>query len=408
MLQYFPTPYPDELWYSVLCRYHVRTGNPTHLTTIKELFAGKSYVAMGSFFPNNILYEVIQQLPEGTLDIEDVALNHTLFKYGFRFQPIEKKLEMLELIKQGQSAFPMKLSEMDQKFPKIKMCPICMKEDREKYGEPYWHLSHQIPMVNICQKHKCSLWVHECPTKNELNRNFILPDMCIGISKDYEVKPYDEFLTEILTQYQYMPLEVGPTNGYNNIYEALINEGYGTVRKNMDFIMNLKKISEDLCQLFGEDFIKRNFLRKDIDRLISNQMRLWKLKSPERYAMLATLVNQRAEVTFSAKRIENQLYKSVIEFSKEPVKHSREYMALKLGVKPEHITIATYNLGIKPFWNEEPEENEDHKERIVITVDCDQKQRIKEYVKSHGYKDSSSFILYCIEQEIAGEGERGQ
>ena len=25
MLQYFPTPYPDELWYSILGRYHVRS-----------------------------------------------------------------------------------------------------------------------------------------------------------------------------------------------------------------------------------------------------------------------------------------------------------------------------------------------------------------------------------------------
>ena len=28
MIPFFPTPYPDELWYSVICRYHIRSGNP--------------------------------------------------------------------------------------------------------------------------------------------------------------------------------------------------------------------------------------------------------------------------------------------------------------------------------------------------------------------------------------------
>lgn len=42
MLQYFPTPYPDELWYSVLGRYHVRSGNPNSATTLRELFGEES------------------------------------------------------------------------------------------------------------------------------------------------------------------------------------------------------------------------------------------------------------------------------------------------------------------------------------------------------------------------------
>lgn len=33
MLTYFPTPYPGEWWYSVLCRYHVRSGHAKHQTT---------------------------------------------------------------------------------------------------------------------------------------------------------------------------------------------------------------------------------------------------------------------------------------------------------------------------------------------------------------------------------------
>ena len=79
MLQYFPTPYPDELWYSVLGRYHVRSGNPNSATTLRELFGVESVGGMGNFLPNCGIRRVAEKLPEGVLDEREVALNHTLF-----------------------------------------------------------------------------------------------------------------------------------------------------------------------------------------------------------------------------------------------------------------------------------------------------------------------------------------
>ena len=55
MLQYFPTPYPDELWYSVLGRYHVRSGNPNSATTLRELFGEvKCYTNVVTVVANKI------------------------------------------------------------------------------------------------------------------------------------------------------------------------------------------------------------------------------------------------------------------------------------------------------------------------------------------------------------------
>lgn len=51
MLHYFPTPYPDELWYSVLCRYHVRSGNRESATTFRELFEIGTMQPFLHFFP---------------------------------------------------------------------------------------------------------------------------------------------------------------------------------------------------------------------------------------------------------------------------------------------------------------------------------------------------------------------
>ena len=48
------------------------------------------------------------------------------------------------------------------RFPKnkngtrfLRYCPLCFKEDKQKYGEAYWHKAHQIRGVDVCNKHGC-------------------------------------------------------------------------------------------------------------------------------------------------------------------------------------------------------------------------------------------------------------
>lgn len=38
MISFFPTPYEDELLYSILARYHLRSGNISYVDTNKDLF----------------------------------------------------------------------------------------------------------------------------------------------------------------------------------------------------------------------------------------------------------------------------------------------------------------------------------------------------------------------------------
>lgn len=45
MISFFPTPYPDELWYSVICRYHVHSGNSCAKHTMRQLYGDGTYTA---------------------------------------------------------------------------------------------------------------------------------------------------------------------------------------------------------------------------------------------------------------------------------------------------------------------------------------------------------------------------
>ena len=39
----------------------------------------------------------------------------------------------------------------------LRYCPECAKEDREKYGETYWHRCAQIHDIGVCPRHGCQL-----------------------------------------------------------------------------------------------------------------------------------------------------------------------------------------------------------------------------------------------------------
>lgn len=156
MLTYFPLPYPGEWWYSVLCRYHVCSGNSKHQSTIKELIPGRITAAIGSVYPNSTIRQILSGLPAGLLPVKDVIIKNTLFPYYSRFSSFEKKTAMLEQLCRGETIVITSIRKFTAKsVPKY--CPQCVVEDRSAYGEAYWHIDHQIPLMAICPEHGCSL-----------------------------------------------------------------------------------------------------------------------------------------------------------------------------------------------------------------------------------------------------------
>lgn len=98
MLTHFPTPYPNEWWYSVLCRYHVRSGYSKNQTTVGELFGGKVLAQMGALFPNSTILRVYDQLPQDIFRIRNCVIKNTLFPYFTRFYTQQEKENMLSQI----------------------------------------------------------------------------------------------------------------------------------------------------------------------------------------------------------------------------------------------------------------------------------------------------------------------
>lgn len=54
MLSFFPTPYPDELWYSVIARYHTHSGALSWQATMKALFGNAVTRMWAAFFQTTV------------------------------------------------------------------------------------------------------------------------------------------------------------------------------------------------------------------------------------------------------------------------------------------------------------------------------------------------------------------
>lgn len=158
MLSYFPNLYPDELLFSWFARYHDHSGNTSSKQTMKELFGNMSSVAVVDF-PNNLeaFYKSIAHF--NPPEINDVITNHSMYGYYTAFQSESMKGRAINYIKNGgkPGAIHMFLgiaASTIKNWQYLRFCPSCVQQDREKYGEAYWHMSHQLPKVFYCHLHQ--------------------------------------------------------------------------------------------------------------------------------------------------------------------------------------------------------------------------------------------------------------
>ena len=157
MISYLPKIYPDELIYSWFCRYYVHSGCFTHKMALDDILFNRHSNPSKEFLGhlNHAAQEKIQPL----YALEELILDHTMFPQYARFLPLAKKKEALhhlcyDFCDAHQLFAILPRTEIDR-F--LKYCPLCAAEDRQNYGEAYWHRVHQIRNLLICHRHNCFL-----------------------------------------------------------------------------------------------------------------------------------------------------------------------------------------------------------------------------------------------------------
>jgi len=133
-----------------------RSSNNHHLT---DLFR-KDRVAPNNTIPNQLI-ELVNQLGE-SVTIESLLNNHTFLPL---YRPFLKRHEfevLMQNIYDGQykKAF-MKLGltarGVNKEIECLRICPLCVIEDKLFSGVPYLHRIHQVSIVSVCVKHNIVL-----------------------------------------------------------------------------------------------------------------------------------------------------------------------------------------------------------------------------------------------------------
>ena len=156
-LSFFSVPYQDESYYSILCRYMVHSGLPSSHKTLTTLFGKK--ICPGSTLLLPYMSHVISQRlnPETGITEDTLICRHTAFHY-FRISYRAKEAAViLDRVKNGMKCGYRMSYRNSMASSYLRYCPVCAYEEKNEYGEMYWHRSHQLKGIMYCSKHGVKL-----------------------------------------------------------------------------------------------------------------------------------------------------------------------------------------------------------------------------------------------------------
>lgn len=249
---------PNESFYSYLSRLYVHSGIVNHIEFRKMVFK-RSNEYLDYNFVNVLSDEFMKEIDE-KIGFENIMLNHTLFKYYIRFLPKDKKL--LAWCKALENCNCLDDYLNLPKFRgnnKLRYCSECVKEDRLKFGEAYFHIEHNIQNINYCSIHCCKLKNTNIEITKSKERNLIPLELVVeDLSTEYIDK--DDINIKVVKYNVKSLLDNIDINSDDNIGDDLsrsLDKKYYRDK----YRKNCEKILEDL-KVFYKD-LDYNDLSKD-------------------------------------------------------------------------------------------------------------------------------------------------
>ncbi|WNF23166.1 TnsD family Tn7-like transposition protein [Mesobacillus jeotgali] len=182
---------------------------------------------------------------------------HTLYFFYSNFILDEEKVELNNLLEGNRAKVNRNLNEkIWSKHPvkRLRYCPECLIENTSKFGEDYWHLSHQIPTVFMCPQHQTllnesSISISESDLQvNKLKGNF-------QEESNPRLQKKTIFHLKNLTDASLFLNESDWNLKYNinfKLYFLLINKGYVTTAGEI----NILKLEKAIINHYGIEFLK--------------------------------------------------------------------------------------------------------------------------------------------------------
>ena len=259
MLGQFPKPYPDELLYSVLARYYVRSGYSNYVFAAEDLFQSR-YVRPSFEYISPLNDEVTGYLRKNDT-IQDVLLRHTMFPYHCRFLPKDRKQKAMQaLINMDGNFRNLILFPKRTATPSMRYCPMCAAEDRTSYGETYWHRLHQIIELPVCPVHKCFLMNTDYKLSGKLPPDLIPAEIVIPSSENNILCNNEKqlLLAEYIKEVFIMPIKMDNDLVVSNLLQRVTEKkSYRTPRGEVCRISALYKDFREFYQAVVDNLPKQ-------------------------------------------------------------------------------------------------------------------------------------------------------
>lgn len=232
--------HPDETIYSWFAWYHKISGNLSVEDTMFELLdCHMSDINCQEFGFKSIC----EKLPETfNYNPEYLIRKHTLFPLFKPFMSVEKSERYLDVMIGNQCIHRNSLMNVRQIDVEndIKICPECYIEDKNRYGEAYFHRTHQIFGNFVCYKHKVDLisiaydrkkFIDLEQIEEEIREEKIFAhEKFISISNNLNKllnseSLYEKNFNEVKEIYKHRLIEKGYWKPYGQIYQKkLVND----------------------------------------------------------------------------------------------------------------------------------------------------------------------------------------
>lgn len=260
-MNFFPVPYPDEILYSTLARYCIRSGNVKDIHNFEDLFDSRNCIAVLEL-PTQ-LDALVENMPLNTrYTTEYFIYKHTLFPFLAAFIPEDRSNKIINTMKNGKGATSYVSAGLISGFTNFnkyfRFCPECFKDDIKTFGEPYWHRSHQVTGLFICLKHKMPLYNSTELIRAGNRQRFISASEknCI-IEK--EINYPKDMIKKMLWMVEDAEILLNNQFGFkepewfrNQFRVKLIEKDYAR----MNNYIHQKKLKEDFVSFYGHEYLQ--------------------------------------------------------------------------------------------------------------------------------------------------------
>ena len=262
MIAFFPEAYYDELLYSLLSRYHQRSGNARFVFTAEELYRNGKLTHPSIDFVNAFNDDAMKWLTKEK-EWETVAEKHTMFPAYIRFLPLARRKEAEKGVRRQNGNWKnlMCLPVLEERRY-LRFCTQCAKEDREERGETYWHREHQIPRVRVCPKHRLflensSIPIHSKTTPGLFDAESNVPENTVGTyCKNEREIEFTQYVLEVFRQ----PVDIQTDFSISAFLHSQLKPEY---KNESGIIRNIKRLYEDYTSFYeGMPVMSQTYMQK--------------------------------------------------------------------------------------------------------------------------------------------------